>query len=260
MTQNERLNFLIETLIDEQPQYSDIKIPDNTEDKKRLLRSLFNVRMPNSAGEDFLRIQDEYLQEEIRLKGITDENDLKPIKDKIYLWQGDITTLRCGAIVNAANSGMLGCFVPCHGCIDNAIHTYAGIQLRAECAAKMKGREEPVGAARITKAYNLPCSFIIHTVGPLVRGRLTERDCVLLSSCYSSCLEAADKNNIRSIAFCCISTGEYHFPNEKAAEIAIRTVEQSIERFNIERVIFNVFKDKDYQIYKRYLTSDRQVT
>ncbi len=251
MTQLERLNYLITALLQEQSQYSDIKIPHCIEDKKQLLRSLMNVRMPKNTSVEFLKIQDDYLQEEIKQMGITDEKDLIPVQDSLYLWQGDITTIKCGAIVNAANSGMLGCFVPCHKCIDNAIHTFAGIQLRAECKEQMQGGSEPTGTARITKAYNLPCDYVIHTVGPIVRGKLTDRDCSLLSSCYKSCLKIADDNNIKSIAFCCISTGEFHFPNEKAAEIAINTVKEYLPKTKIERVIFNVFKDADLKIYKR---------
>lgn len=253
MTQKERLHFLIDYLIKEG--YSDIKIPSDTSERKMLLRSLMNVRSPKAISEEFIRIQNEYLQHEITEKGITDASALPFIQDKICLWQGDITTLKCGAIVNAANSRMLGCFVPCHKCIDNAIHTYAGVQLRAECGELMKnqGFEEPTGAAKITKAYNLPCDYVIHTVGPVVRGRLTDNDCELLASCYKSCLETAEKDKIKSIAFCCISTGEFHFPNDKAAQIAVKTVKGHLKNSDIERVIFNVFKDEDKEIYAKLL-------
>ncbi len=253
MTQLERLNYLILYLLSERSEYSDIEIPRGTADKKRLLRSLMNVRPPQDTNAEFLKIQDEYLREETRQKGITDVRDLTPARGKLCLWQGDITTLKCGAITNAANSAMLGCFVPCHGCIDNAIHTYAGVQLRAECANQMRGGSEPTGAARVTRAYNLPCDYVIHTVGPIVGGRLTSTDCELLSSCYKSCLEAADDKDIKSIAFCCISTGEFRFPNERAAEIAISTVEEFLPKTKIERVIFNVFKNADLEIYSRLL-------
>jgi len=204
MTQSERRIFLINRLIAEQDEYSHISIPTNKAEQKNLLRSLMNVRMPKPINNEFLTVQDEYLRAEIEESGITDISDLEPIKDGIYLWQGDITTLKCGAIVNAANSRMLGCFVPCHKCIDNAIHTYAGVQLRAECEQLMQtqGYDEPTGKAKITKAYNLPCDYIIHTVGPIVSGKLTKTDCELLTSCYRSCLEAAERNNIKSIAFC----------------------------------------------------------
>ena len=252
VTQEERRTFLIQRLLAEQPQYKGMPIPQDTTGQKRLLRSLMNVRMPKSIGEDFLTVQDEYLQEETAAKGITDMADLPPISDGIYLWQGDITTLRCDAIVNAANSGMTGCYAPCHGCIDNCIHTYAGVQLRLECAKQMmeQGHEEETGKAKITPAYNLPCKFVLHTVGPIVSGRVTKADRELLASCYCSCLKLAKQNGIKSIAFCCISTGEFHFPNDLAAEIAVETVKQY--RGAME-VIFNVFKDVDYQIYRDIL-------
>ena len=255
MTQTERLHYLITHLISEQEQYSDIQIPKNTSDKKQLLRSLINIRPPIKANDEFIEIQNEYLQFEIEEMGITDAATLPFIQDRICLWQGDITTLKCGAIVNAANSRMLGCFVPCHKCIDNAIHTYSGIQLRLVCEQLMQkqGYDEPTGQAKITKAYNLPCNYIIHTVGPIVSGKLTKTDCELLTSCYKSCLEMAERNNVKSIAFCCISTGEFHFPNDKAAEIAVKTVKKYLKNSEIERVIFNVFKDEDKAIYAKLL-------
>ncbi|MBP3360619.1 MAG: protein-ADP-ribose hydrolase [Clostridia bacterium] len=259
MTQSEKRIFLINRLIAEQDEYSHISIPTNEVEQKKLLRSLMNVRIPKPVSDEFLKIQDEYLHAEIAEKGITDISDLEPIKDGIYLWQGDITTLKCGAIVNAANSRMLGCFVPCHKCIDNAIHTYAGIQLREECEQLMQtqGYDEPTGKAKITKAYNLPCDYIIHTVGPIVSGKLTKTDCELLTSCYKTCLETAERNNIKSIAFCCISTGEFHFPNDKAAEIAVNTVNEYLKNSDIEKVIFNVFKNIDYEIYREFLGTNK---
>ena len=187
--------------------------------------------------------------------GVTRIEDLSPVRPGIYLWQGDITTLAADAIVNAANSQMLGCFVPCHGCIDNAIHTYAGVQLRTECASIMAGQEaEPTGSAKITKAYNLPCRYVLHTVGPIIYGSVTETDRKLLADCYRSCLELASAYGLRSVAFCCISTGEFHFPNRLAAEIAIKTVgEWQKENPGQMEVIFNVFKDNDYKIYQQLL-------
>lgn len=256
MTQAERRIYLMKELLKEQPRYQEIQIPTDNREQKKLLRSLVNVRMPEPVSEDFLEIQDEYLREETAEKGITDIADLKPVRDNLYLWQGDITTLRCGAIVNAANSQMLGCFYPCHGCIDNAIHTYAGVQLRAACAELMErqGKEEETGKAKITPAYNLPCDYVLHTVGPIVRGRLTERDKKLLASCYRSCLELADLHGIASIAFCCISTGEFHFPNDAAAETAIAAVEDYVQQKRSDiKVIFNVYKDVDYEIYRALL-------
>ena len=252
MTQTERRIFLIQKLLNEQPRYKDLQIPNDTAEQKRLLRSLMNIRRPMNISNDFLAVQDEYLREETVAKGITDIADLSPISEGLYLWQGDITTLRCDAIVNAANSGMTGCYAPCHACIDNCIHTYAGVQLRLECARLMseQGHEEETGKAKITPAYNLPSKYVIHTVGPIIYNKVTQTDKELLKSCYRSCLELAEQNNIKSIAFCCVSTGEFHFPNDLAAEIAVETVKQY--RGNM-KVIFNVFKDVDYEIYRNLL-------
>ena len=256
MTQRERRLYLIEKLLQERPKDIGVEIPEDEESQKQLLRSLFNIRMPRPAGQEFIAVQDAYLQEELRCSGITELDDLQPVQDGIYLWQGDITTLRCDAIVNAANSQMLGCFVPCHRCIDNAIHTFAGIQLRLACAEQMRrqGHEEETGKAKLTPAFNLPCRYVLHTVGPIVGSRLTKRDEELLASCYRSCLELAEQHGIKSVAFCCISTGEFRFPNEKAAEIAIRTVKECRERTQSKtEVIFNVFKERDLHIYRELL-------
>ena len=256
MKQTERRVYLIEYLLAERGER--IEIPNDAYNQKRLLRSLFNIRMPKETSEDFLQIQDGYLQEENRRKGITDIADLQPVQDDIYLWQGDITTLRCDAIVNAANSQMLGCFRPCHGCIDNAIHTFAGVQLRRNCNEIMQkqGHNEPTGQAKITPAYNLPCKYVLHTVGPIVSGRLTEEHCELLKSCYLSCLKLAEKNSCKSIAFCCISTGVFGFPQREAAQIAVDSVKRYKEENHSDiKVIFNVFKDDDYAIYNEILRS-----
>lgn len=256
MKQAKRRKYLIAALLKEQPQYSKIEIPSSEQEQKGLLRSLLNIRMPLPVSDDFIAIQGGYLREEIRRNGITGLDDLEPSEPDIYLWQGDITTLACDAIVNAANSEMLGCFCPCHGCIDNAIHTFAGVQLRVKCAEIMKkqGHKEKTGKAKITPGYNLPCKYVLHTVGPIVRGRLTRQDCDLLASCYRSCLELAEQNSIVSIAFCCISTGEFHFPNDKAAEIAIKTVKDFKRHSHSKiKVVFNVFKDMDYEIYRGLL-------
>ena len=261
MNQSEKRRYLIDRLLEEQPEYRNTAVPCGAEEQKRLLRALFNVRPPKSCDEEFLRVQDEYLREETLKKGVTDLADLTPIQPDIYLWQGDITTLKCDTIVNAANGALLGCFCPNHGCIDNAIHTYAGVQLRLACAELMKkqGHDEPTGQAKITPAFNLPCRYVIHTVGPIVGGRLTERDYKLLRSCYLSCLALADEKQLESIAFCCISTGEFHFPNEKAAEIAIRAVrEYKAETKSEIKVIFDVWKNEDHEIYNRLLSSDRK--
>ncbi|MDE6596089.1 MAG: protein-ADP-ribose hydrolase [Oscillospiraceae bacterium] len=254
MNQKERQLYLIKYLLSEDKKYEKMPVPESDEERFRLLRSLMNIRPPKPVSEEFLAVQDEFLKEEISSKGVTDIADLTPKEDGIYLWKGDITTLKCGAIVNAANSQMLGCFQPCHNCIDNAIHTFAGVQLRLECAEIMKRQncEEPTGSAKITSAYNLPCGNIIHTVGPIVSGRLTEKHCSQLESCYVSCLETAVRNNVRSIAFCCISTGVFGFPQKEAAEIAVKTVRKFQKNYDIE-VIFNVFRQDDNDIYRGLL-------
>ena len=259
MTQTERRTYLIAALLKEQPQFSKIEIPCDEKEQKSLLRSLFNIRMPEPVTEEFLTVQNAYLQEETRRKGITALSDLEPVQKEIYLWRGDITTLQCDAIVNAANRQMLGCFVPCHGCIDNAIHTYAGVQLRLECSERMKqqGHEEETGRVKITKAYNLPCRHVLHTVGPIIHGGLTQKDKELLASCYQSCLKLAERNGLKSIAFCCISTGEFHFPNDKAAQIAVESVKRYKEQAHSKiEVIFNVFTELDYDIYRELLRAD----
>lgn len=250
----DKLSYLIEHLISEREDIGNIEMPESEQDKFRLYRSLVNIRPPMEADESFLHAEDEFLSELTASKGITDIDGLTPIEDGIYLWQGDITTLRCGAIVNAANSGMTGCWQPCHSCIDNCIHTFAGVRLRLECSRIMQrqGHEEPTGRAKITQAYNLPCEYVIHTVGPIVQGRLTDEHCALLESCYKSCLELAVKNNIDSIAFCCISTGVFGFPQKEAAAIAVAVVKE-FRRTHEIKVIFNVFKDEDYEIYKDLL-------
>ena len=259
MNQEEKRLYLIRYLISEQPRFRDMEIPEDSEAQKLLLRSLFNVRNPAPISEELLKVQDEYLKAENESRGITDIASLKSVSEDqkdIYLWQGDITTLKCDAIVNAANSGMTGCYVPCHKCIDNAIHTFSGIQLRYECAQLMEeqGYGEPTGRAKITKAYNLPCKHVIHTVGPIISGQLTKEGEELLGSCYNSCLELAEENGLESIAFSCISTGEFHFPPKRAAEIAVETVkEYKKNKGSNIKVIFNVFMDNDFRIYRELL-------
>jgi len=273
MTQSERRRFLIDTLLKEQQKYSgflavsgnsDEDISNDKDGQKRLLRSLMNIRMPHEADAEFIKIQDEYLRQANEEKGVVTLNDIDEVSGDIYVWKGDITRLKAGAIVNAANSGMTGCYQPCHNCIDNCIHTYAGVQLRYECAKIMRkqGYEEPTGQAKITPAYNLPCDYVIHTVGPIVQGILSGKHKKQLESCYRSCLEIADKNNVDSIAFCCISTGVFMFPNDKAAEIAVKTVKSYKEETGSRiKVIFNVFKDEDEEIYMKLLKkSKRKIT
>lgn len=256
MNQSEKRLFLIQSLLNERPSCQKQIIPADSERQKILLRGLMNVRRPVRIGADFLQVQDAYLQDETAAKGITDIADLTPIQPGLYLWQGDITTLKCDAIVNAANSGMTGCYIPNHRCIDNAIHTFAGVELRLTCEQLMEqqGYPEPTGQAKITPAFNLPCRYVLHTLGPIISGIVTKEDKELLASCYRSCLELAAENGLESVAFCCISTGEFHFPNDLAAEIAVRTVKEYLKKqTSVKKVIFNVFKDLDKAIYEKLL-------
>ena len=256
MTQSQRREFLIHYLLQERQEHTGVSLPTGEEKQRRLLRGLMNLRPPAPIEGEFLRVQDDYLRERLEERGVTQLVDLRPVQPGLYLWQGDITTLEVDAIVNAANSGMTGCYVPCHGCIDNAIHTYAGMQLRLECAEIMRkqGHEEETGHAKITGGYNLPCRYVLHTVGPIVSGTLTKEHEQQLASCYRSCLDLAGERGIKILAFCCISTGEFHFPNEKAAEIAVETVKQwqAWHPQQLE-VIFNVFKNSDREIYEQLL-------
>ena len=256
MNQSEKRLFLIQSLLKERPEYRDLSIPSESDSQRQLLRGLMNIRAPQRTDAEFLKTQDAYLQGETAAKGITDIAGLTPIQPGLYLWQGDITTLKCDAIVNAANSGMTGCYIPNHRCIDNAIHTYAGVELRLACAELMEqqGHPEPTGQAKITPAFNLPCRYVLHTVGPIIDGRVTKEDKELLASCYRSCLELAAENGLESVAFCCISTGEFHFPNDLAAEIAVRTVKEFLKKqTSVKKVIFNVFKDLGKAIYEKQL-------
>ena len=256
MDQNERKLFLIHYLNNERPSCHKPIIPTDPERQRVVLRGLMNVRRPQEIGESFIKVQDEYLQEETAAKGITDVADLAPVQPGLYLWQGDITAIKCDAIVNAANKGMTGCYIPNHHCIDNAIHTYAGVQLRLACEELMEkqGHPEPTGQAKITPGFNLPCKYVLHTVGPIIKGEVTEEDKELLASCYRSCLELAAENNLESVAFCCISTGEFRFPHEPAAEIAVETVREFMKKeTSVKKVIFVVYKDEDKDIYEKLL-------
>ena len=262
-TQNGRLNYLVEEFKADSVQYKDLQTPEDTEGKRRILRSLMNIRTPRKMADAVLTVQDEYLQARIRENGIVELADIPIIRDRMSIWQGDLTRLAVDAIVNAANSQMLGCFVPMHTCIDNCIHTFAGVQLRAECARQMEqlksryGRdyEQPTALPMLTDAYNLPARKVIHIVGPIVQGRLTtslEND---LAACYRNTLDMCLENGLKSVAFCCISTGVFHFPNKRAAEIAVQTVTGWLSEHpgGMERVIFNVFKDEDKAYYEQLL-------
>ena len=258
MNQDERRLFLIRHLMNEDIRLRRLQIPDDVQGQRDMLRSLMNIRLPRHAADDFLTVQDEYLRQRIIERGITDVCDLQPAAsdERLFVWQGDITTLRCDAIVNACNSRMLGCFSPMHSCIDNIIHTYAGIQLRLKMNEIMtkQGHEEPVGQAKITGGYNLPAKFILPTVGPVINLGVTEEDEKKLASCYRECLKLAAENGIESIAFCCLSTGVFRFPQQRAAEIAVRTVKDFLTADTIiKQVIFNVFKDEDLKIYSNIL-------
>lgn len=260
--QQQRLEYMLDFLLNEDPKYRNVGMPSDNDEKLRFLRSLLNVRPPNPIDPAFLAIQDAYLQEEEKTLIVTDGALLPaaPCNPLLSLWQGDITTLKVDAIVNAANSAMLGCFVPCHGCIDNIIHTRAGVQLRLACEELMEqqGHDEPTGSAKITEAYNLPSKYVLHTVGPIASSLLTKRHEAQLASCYRSCLALAMEHSLTSIAFCCISTGEFHFPQERAAAIAVQTVADYLQQHAVQiKVIFNVFKKSDYDIYSRLLMPNK---
>ena len=258
MTQDERREYLIQYLLKEKIPFGRQNIPTDKQGQENLLRSLMNVRPPRPISNDFLKIQDEYLTERNIERGITDVDTLAPVKSdsRLYIWQGNITTLKCDAIVNACNSQMLGCFSPMHACIDNFIHTYAGMELRLkmhEIMAK-QGHEEETGKAKITSGYNLPTKYILHTVGPIIQWKVTKEDEDLLASCYTECLKLAADTGVESIAFCCLSTGVFRFPQQRAAEIATNTVKQYLNKDSrIKKVIFNVFKDEDLKIYSGLL-------
>ena len=271
MTQTERRLYLITELLKEDKGSAGFKlglvpgneggfvIPDDEKSQRDILRALMNIRGPYSISEDFLKIQDEYLQQVNKERGITDIADFSPTMTRgLYLWQGDITRLKVDAIVNAANSALLGCFAPLHACIDNCIHTFAGIQLRLACNEIMQkqGHEEGTGLCKITPSFNLPSRFVLHTVGPIIYTRVGEREKLLLASCYKNCLETASQNQLESVAFCCMSTGVFRFPQELAAQIAVETVEKWLSEnpdSSVKKVVFNVFGDRDLEIYKRVL-------
>ena len=272
MTQEQRLNLLVEEFKTDSDEYKNLETPEDDEGKRRVLRSLMNIRMPKELSEKTRELQDEYLKERVREKGVVTLADIPTIKeqgsdssfaDKISIWQGDITRLAVDGIVNAANSQMLGCFVPMHTCIDNCIHTYAGVQMRYECNRQMNelrrrlGRdyEQPTAVPMLTDGYNLPAKKVIHIVGPIVNYALTpelEKD---LSDCYRNTLDLCLENGLNSVAFCCISTGVFHFPNDSAAQIATETVKKWLSEHGgqMERVIFNVFKDEDKELYEEKL-------
>ena len=279
LTQEERLDYLVEefkadydetvrrtvSLHDKASgKYEDIEMPKDTDGKRRILRSLMNIRMPRKISSNVIEVQDEYLKGRSEEKGIITLSDIPEIRKGLSIWKGDITRLAVDAIVNAANSQMLGCFVPMHTCIDNCIHTYAGVQLRAECSRQMhqlrikygSDYEQPTAVPILTDGYNLPAKKVIHVVGPIVQKTLTPALETDLADCYRNTLDMCKENSLKSVAFCCISTGVFHFPNQRAAEIAVETVTDwmSENPGELERVIFNVFKEEDRVIYQGLLS------
>ena len=253
MNKEQLVDQLLQDLLHEEKKYHHITIPTNYIQKRRLLRGVMNLRLPKPISEEVLKKEDTLLQLELQEKHITDVNEIKPKEGKIAIWRGDITTLKIGAIVNAGNASLLGCFIPNHTCIDNAIHTYAGMRLRLACQNLMKGKEVATGTAKITPAFQLPSDYVIHTVGPIVSHHLTEKEITELKNCYISCLDIARKNHIRTIAFPCISTGVFHFPKEKASEIAVSTVRDYVIQYPdcFDKIVFNVFTKEDEQNYDR---------
>ena len=259
MNQNDRRRYLIEELLEERPEYENMQIPSDADEQKMLLRSLMNIRMPKEIDPAFLQIQDAYLSEENEKKGIVTLADIREVQPDLYIWKGDITRLRVGAIVNAANSGMTGCYHPCHNCIDNCIHTYAGIQLRNYCNDMMikQGQEEPTGQAKITPAFNLPCEHVIHTVGPIVQGRLTKEHERLLISCYESCLRIADENEATSIAFCCISTGVFMYKTQnRNNEAALKEQVAADLNLNSDDIVCNYITSR---VQEKYSVSHQEM-
>ena len=263
-TQDQRLDYLVEAFKADSGEYKDLQTPADQEGKRRILRSLMNIRMPKALPDSILEVQDEYLAERAIEKGIIQVSDIPIMRDSLSIWQGDITRLAVDAIVNAANSQMLGCFIPLHTCIDNCIHTYAGVQLRLECAghmAELRKRygadyEQPTAVPMLTDGYSLPAKKVVHIVGPIVEGALTPVHEEALADCYRNTLDLCANSVLRSVAFCCISTGVFRFPNRKAAEIAVHTVTQWLaeHKGSMERIIFNVFKGEDRVIYESLLS------
>lgn len=273
-TQEDRLDYLIENLKAEKPEYRRVRIPPNKEDKQRLLRSLMNIREARPTSAAVLAVQDAYLKGRALEKGIVNVRDMAtvresigsshPFADKISIWQGDITRIAADAVVNAANPQMIGCFIPMHNCIDNCIHTYAGVQLREECSRRMntlrlrysEDYEQPTAVPMLTEAYNLPAKKVIHIVGPIAQYGLTPQLEEQLADCYKNILDVCRENGLKSVAFCCISTGVFCFPNRRAAEIAVQTVTEWLDEDpdGIDRVIFNVFKDEDREYYEELMS------
>ena len=262
-TQEQRLDYLLEEFKSDSKKYKNMEIPNDIIKKQQMLRSLMNIRMPKKMTDEVIKVQDEYLSYRAKEKGIVKLSDIPLIKDNLSIWQGDITRLEVDAIVNAANSQMLGCFLPMHICIDNQIHTFAGIQLRDECNQQMnklrekygENYEQPTAIPMLTDAYNLPAKKVIHIVGPIVYDKLTPNLEKNLEDCYTNTLDMCLENGLKTVAFCCISTGVFNFPNQRAAQIAVDTVEKwsLVHPDKMDRIIFNVFKDEDKKYYEKLL-------
>lgn len=244
---------LLGYLINEDERLENFEIPSNYIEKRNLLRGIINLRAPYPISEDILVLEDQLLQLELKEKEVTDESEIETREDCIALWQGDLTTLKIEAIVNPGNSALLGCFIPNHSCLDNQIHTFAGIRLRLVCNKIMQGKEEKVGQAKITDAYNLPCDYVIHTVGPMITGNVTKKEEELLAKCYKSCLDLAKEKNIKTIAFPTISTGVFSFPKELASKIAVSTVKEYIKENpnTFDKIVFDVYEEEDKAYYDR---------
>lgn len=244
---------LLRYFIKEDGRFENLEIPSGYIEKRSLLREIINIRNPRPTSEDILKLEDELLQLELQEKEVTDAKEIETIEDCISIWQGDITTLKVDAIVNPGNSALLGCFIPNHSCLDNQIHSSAGIRLRLACNKIMQGKEEETGKAEITKAYNLPCNYVIHTVGPMITDKVTEKEKQELASCYKSCLNLAKEKNIKTIAFPTISTGVFCFPKELASKIAVSTVSEYVKENpnTFDKIIFDVYSKEDKAYYDR---------
>ena len=264
----EKLDYLIEYLLEESGRNKEDYIH---RDKKTLYRALVNIREPKPISDDFLKAEDEYLKEELKKTKITDVKNIKSVKEKykktkitnsdvICIWHGDITKLKIEAIVNESNSKGIGCFIPNHKCVDNQINTFAGVRLRLECDEIMKplNYKLETGKAIITKAYNLPAKYVIHTVGPVVEIQVTDENEQGLANCYINSLELAIQNNIRTIAFPCISTGIFDFPNVAASRIALKTVDDFISKNKdkFDKVVFDLWTDDDFEVYEQNVKKD----
>ena len=259
MDQAQRLDYLVRRFAADSVEYKNMDVGRTEAEKRAALRSLMNIRMPRPMDDETLRVQDEYLAELLAQRGSVSPEEI-PASGQLAVWQGDITLLAADAIVNAANSQMLGCFVPMHTCIDNCIHTFAGIQLRGECARQMRllrerfgqAYEQPTAVPMLTPGYNLPAGYVIHIVGPIVEDEPTARDRRELAACYRNTLDMCAENCLRSVAFCCISTGVFHVPKEPAARIAVSETRSWLAEHPgaVDKVIFSVHNDRDRALYE----------